>query len=77
MLLLFMRNPNRLVSRERLLNSIWGLTEEPLTNVVDVHVARLRKKLGAAGGAVRTVRGEGYILDCPPKARGTVASSRS
>ena len=69
-LLFFLRNPNRLISRERLLNAIWGLAEDPLTNTVDVHVARLRKKLGAAGAALRTVRGEGYILDCPePAAR--------
>lgn len=64
-LVLFMRNPNRLISRERLLNAVWGLSNDPLTNVVDVHVARLRKKLGSAGGALRTMRGEGYILDCP------------
>ena len=64
-LLLFMRNPNRLISRERLLNAVWGLSNDPMTNVVDVHVARLRKKLGSAGVALRTMRGEGYILDCP------------
>jgi DNA-binding response OmpR family regulator len=64
-LLVFLRNPNRLISRERLLNSIWGVSEDPLTNVVDVHVARLRKKLGDVGAALRTLRGEGYILDCP------------
>lgn len=64
-LLFFMRNPNRLISRERLLNSVWGITEDPLTNVVDVHVARLRKKLGSSGEALRTIRGEGYILDSP------------
>lgn len=65
-LLHFLRNPNRLISRERLLNAVWGLTEDPMTNVVDVHVARLRKKLGPEGSALRTVRGEGYILDSPP-----------
>lgn len=63
-LLFFLRNPNRLISRERLLNAVWGISEDPLTNVVDVHVARLRKKLGLAGFAIRTLRGEGYILDC-------------
>jgi DNA-binding response OmpR family regulator len=76
-LLLFLRNPNRLISHERLLNAVWGITEDPLTNAVDVHVARLRKKLGLAAGALRTVRGEGYILDCPPEARDTVASSEN
>jgi DNA-binding response OmpR family regulator len=42
--------------------AFWGSTEDPLTNIVDVYVARLRKKLGAAGKAIETVRGIGYRL---------------
>ncbi|MDX2258996.1 MAG: response regulator transcription factor [Hyphomicrobiaceae bacterium] len=52
------------LSRERILSAVWGTTEDPLTNVVDVYVARLRRKLGPDGGSVlETVRGTGYRLN--------------
>ncbi len=54
--------PDRIHSRERILNAVWGSTEDPLTNIVDVYVARLRKKLGPAGKAIETIRGVGYRL---------------
>lgn len=57
---LFMANPNRVFSRERILNLVWGTQEDPMTNVVDVYVGRLRKKLGSYGGLIVTVRGAGY-----------------
>ncbi len=52
------------VTRRDLLVTVWGYRFEPGTNVVDVHVARLRRKLEGAGaaGAIRTVRGLGYAL---------------
>ena len=52
------------VTRRDLLETVWGYRFEPGTNVVDVHVARLRRKLEVAGaaGAIRTVRGVGYAL---------------
>jgi len=52
------------VTRRALLEKVWGYRFEPGTNVVDVHVARLRRKLELAGaaGAIRTVRGVGYAL---------------
>jgi DNA-binding response OmpR family regulator len=50
------------VLRERLLNAVWGETADPLTNVVDVYVARLRRKPGEAGRSIETVRGSGYRL---------------
>jgi DNA-binding response OmpR family regulator len=59
---LFLGAPDRLHSRERILNAVWGSTEDPLTNIVDVYVARLRKKLGPAGKAIETIRGVGYRL---------------
>lgn len=61
-LLLLLREPDRIHSRERILNAVWGTTEDPLTNVVDVYVARLRKKLGDEGKAIETIRGVGYRL---------------
>lgn len=61
---LLMRRPGHVLSRERILSSVWGATEDPLTNVVDVYIARLRKKLDDCGGPglIETVRGHGYRL---------------
>jgi DNA-binding response OmpR family regulator len=55
-----MRNAGRTVSKERLLNSVWGYQFDPGTNVLDVYVRRLRAKLGS--DLIQTVRGEGYQL---------------
>ena len=59
---LFLSKPGRVYSRERILNSVWGASEDPLTNIVDVYVGRLRRKLGAHGDRLQTVRGAGYRL---------------
>lgn len=54
------QNKNRVVSRDRLLERVWGY-ERPLeTRSVDVHVGRLRNKLGTAGRQIETVIGLGY-----------------
>lgn len=53
-------NSGRVLSRERILNSIWGLNEDPMTNTVDVYVGRLRTKLGPYGDRITSVRGVGY-----------------
>lgn len=59
---LLLAHPGRAFSRERILNAVWGANQDPLTNVIDVYVARLRRKLGAAGDRIETVRGVGYRL---------------
>jgi DNA-binding response OmpR family regulator len=59
-LVLFLRRRGQVLSRERILNSVWGSQSDPLTNVVDVLVARLRRKLGPRGASIETVRGLGY-----------------
>lgn len=59
-LTLLATNSGRVISRERILNTIWDASEDPLTNVVDVYVGRLRKKLGTHGDLIQTVRGIGY-----------------
>ncbi|MEM9277579.1 MAG: response regulator transcription factor [Pseudomonadota bacterium] len=59
-LTLFMSNVGKVYARERILNAIWGSQDDPLTNVVDVYVGRLRKKLGTQGDLIHTVRGVGY-----------------
>jgi DNA-binding response OmpR family regulator len=62
---LFLSAPGRLFSRERILASVWGSNEDPLTNVVDVYVGRLRAKIdnGREHPLIHTVRGLGYRLE--------------
>jgi DNA-binding response OmpR family regulator len=49
------------LSKERLLETVWGYRFDPGSNVVDVYIRRLRAKIG--GEAIKTVRGEGYRID--------------
>ena len=60
-----MRHPGQVLTRTMLLERVWDFAFDPTTNVVDVHVSRLRRKLEGPDGAalIRTVRGAGYILD--------------
>jgi DNA-binding response OmpR family regulator len=62
---LFMSAPGRVYSRERILANVWGTYEDPLTNIVDVYMRRLRAKIdeGHALPLLKTVRGVGYKLD--------------
>lgn len=53
-------NKNRVISRNRLLERVWGYERDVETRSVDVHVGRLRAKLGDAGGKIETVVGLGY-----------------
>jgi len=53
-------NRNRVVSRDRLLERVWGYEREVETRSVDVHVGRLRAKLGSAARQIETVVGLGY-----------------
>ena len=64
-----MRHPGEVLTRTMLLEKVWDFSFDPTTNVVDVHVGRLRRKIEAEGEApmIRTVRGAGYALD-PPRA---------
>ncbi len=55
---IFMTNAGQVLSREQLLEHVWGYDFDPGSNVVDVYVGYLRKKLGA--DAIATVRGMGY-----------------
>ena len=61
---LLMSAPGRVFSRTRILNQVWGYSEDPLTNVVDVYIARLRRKIDTEGRQplLETVRGHGYRL---------------
>jgi len=53
-------NRERVFSRDRLLDEVWGITAEVETRTVDVHIRRLREKLGKAGQHIKTLRGTGY-----------------
>ena len=54
------QNRNRVLSRERLLERVWGFSHHVETRSVDVHIGRLRSKLGAAGDQIETLVGLGY-----------------
>jgi two-component system, OmpR family, phosphate regulon response regulator PhoB len=63
-LLLFLaRNPGRVHHRNTLLAAVWDFSSEPRTRTVDVHVRRIRNKLGPEMDLITTVRGVGYRLD--------------
>ncbi len=58
------RNAGRMVTRSMILDKVWGMRIDPETNVVDVHIYRLRNKMERHGEVpmLRTVRGMGYVL---------------
>ena len=56
------RDPGVVLSRERLLEDVWGTDFPGETRTVDVHVSEVRKKLGPDGPAIESVRGVGYRL---------------
>lgn len=58
---LFFRHPRQVLSREQVLSNVWGYDYDPGSNVVDVYVGYLRKKLGKE--RIKAVRGMGYRLE--------------
>jgi two-component system copper resistance phosphate regulon response regulator CusR len=60
----FCRNAGRVVTRSMILDKVWGMRIQPDTNVVDVHIYRLRGKVDGKGQVplIRTLRGVGYVL---------------
>jgi DNA-binding response OmpR family regulator len=62
---LLMSKPGTLFSRERILSNVWGLNMDPLTNVVDVYIGKLRKKIDGESehSVIETLRGLGYRLN--------------
>lgn len=63
----FMRNEGRVVSRAMLLANVWDVHFDPMTNIVDVYVGRLRRKVDAGDvpPLIHTVRGVGFCLRAP------------
>jgi two-component system alkaline phosphatase synthesis response regulator PhoP len=68
------RDPGVVLTREALLEDVWGTDFPGETRTVDVHVAELRKKLGDDGPQIETIRGLGYRLVPPPRAGGSIAA---
>ena len=65
-----MRHQNQVVTRTMLLEGVWDYHFDPMTNVIDVHISRLRRKVDGAGepALIQTVRGAGYRLSAPEPA---------
>ncbi len=66
LLIYLAERPDRVVTRELLLQQVWGYNYLGDTRTVDTHITRLRSKLGAAGDQIKTVRGFGYKIEANP-----------
>jgi DNA-binding response OmpR family regulator len=64
LLYMFMKNQNIVLSREAILNKVWGYESEVETNIVDVYIRYLRNKIdtGETESYIQTVRGTGYVM---------------
>lgn len=60
-----MNHPGRVLNRQQILRAVWGYGHDPATNIVDVYIGYLRRKLAVAGrpAPIRTVRSRGYRLE--------------
>ncbi|PLW82458.1 DNA-binding response regulator [Kineobactrum sediminis] len=71
LLLYLTENQQKVLSRERILNRVWKTHSDPQTNIVDVYISRLRRKLdGDPEIAIQTLRGNGYRLTLSPNVVG-------
>ena len=62
MLCLLLQNKGIVLTREQLLNKIWGYEFDGESRTVDVHIRTLRQKLGSAADVIKTIRGVGYKI---------------
>ena len=67
LLVYLMRRPGQLVTRDMLLEDVWHYRFLPQTNLVDVHLGKLRRKIDAPGepSLIQNVRGAGFIFSAP------------
>ena len=78
LLVFLLRHHGEVVTREQILASVWGYEHDPATNVVDVYVGYLRRKLGSAEdpAPIYTVRAVGYRLGGGAAERGAPLAAR-
>lgn len=70
MLQYLLENQSKVLSRERILSRVWQTYSDPNTNIVDVYISRLRKRIEADNSiAIQTLRGSGYRLGHVPQAK--------
>lgn len=67
LLRLLMRNKGIVISREVIMERVWGSSFEGESRTIDVHVRTLRQKLGGAGTLIRTIRNVGYLIESEEK----------
>ena len=67
----FMNHPGQVLNRQQILRAVWGYGHDPATNIVDVYIGYLRRKLstGAHPVPIKTVRARGYRLEDADPAR--------
>ncbi len=63
LLKLFLSNVGIVISRDRILDKIWGTDYEGESRTIDMHVKNLRQKLGEEGKSIKTIRNVGYVMD--------------
>ncbi|MGL4606118.1 MAG: response regulator transcription factor [Eubacteriaceae bacterium] len=59
---MFIRNPGIIISKEQILDRIWGIESEAMENSVEIYVHYLRKKICKSNAYIKTIRGLGYVL---------------
>lgn len=74
LLTILMQNPGRCISRETLLRTVWNYAEGARTRTVDVHVQRLRRKLGREAQSIKTIVRLGYCWFPDPETVSRAAS---
>jgi DNA-binding response OmpR family regulator len=59
-----MRHPDQVVTRAQLVERVWEVEPDPFTNLLDIHISNLRRKIEPAGAPrlIHTIRGQGYLL---------------
>jgi DNA-binding response OmpR family regulator len=64
-----MRARGNVLTRDTLMDRVWGYHSEATSRTLDTHVRRLREKLGSEGNLVETVRGVGYRIGSPVESK--------
>lgn len=63
LLKMLLRNKGIVLSRDKIMDQVWGFEYEGESRTVDMHIKTLRQKLGSAGSVIKTVRNVGYLID--------------